>query len=76
MSEDQQPPAAPPPPPSDAPQQSAPAEPPPHPPTDFGTQDTYAGDTPLNFGEQLLTRSQDDLPADLRAKIREIERRK
>jgi hypothetical protein len=64
----------PPPPPSDAPQQTAPAEPPPPPPTDLGTQDTYAEDTPLNFGEQLMTR--DGLPADLQTRIRDIERRK
>ena len=68
MSEEQ--PSEPSPPPSDAPHQAPPVEPPQPSPVDFGTQDSYAGDTaPLNFGEQTFIRS--GLPGDLQARVHE-----
>lgn len=72
MTDDQQPPPTPSP--SDAPQQSAPETAPaqPPPPADFGTQDSMAGDRPLNFGEQIISKG--GLPKDLETRIEKIDK--
>ena len=47
-----------------------PADPGGHPPVDFGTQDSMAGERPVNFGEQVIAKG--GLPKDLETRIEKI----